>query len=81
MLTVQQLYHQKIKFLPEIEQLKLAVLILEGVIAERSARQPQPTESITDSGEILDEDLEAASLEIREQFLKAIEKSGNEVQG
>ncbi len=79
MLTVQQLYYQKIKFLPEIEQLKLAALILAGIIAERNARQPQPTESITDSGEILDEDLEAASLEIREQFLKAIKKSGDEV--
>ncbi len=30
--------------------------------------------------EILDEDLEAASLEIREKFLRAIEKSGEEFQ-
>lgn len=81
MLTAQQLYDKEIVFLPETERLELAALILEGIITQRNARQPpQPTESsITDSGEILDEDLEAASLEIREQFLKAIKKSGDEV--
>lgn len=36
--------------------------------------------SLSDMGEILDDDLEAGSLEIREQFKKAIEKSGEEIQ-
>lgn len=37
--------------------------------------------SLSNLGEILDDDLEAGSVEIREMFRKAIEKSGEEVQG
>ena len=37
-------------------------------------------QSLVGTLEILDEDLEAASLEIREQFLRAIEKSAEEFQ-
>lgn len=52
-------------------------------ISYQRAASPETSragESLADLGEILNDDLEAASLEIRQQFLAAIEKSGAEVQ-
>lgn len=41
---------------------------------------PNSQQNLDNLGEILDDDLEAASLEVSRQFVEAIEKSGKEVQ-
>ncbi len=78
MQTIEGIYHNGyIKLLEtpkEIGQARVIVTFLED---EMKASNQQ---LLSNLGEILDDDLEAASLEISKQFLKAIEKSGDEVQ-
>lgn len=59
----------------EISRARVIVTFLED------EKNPHNQQSLGNLGEILDDDLESASLEINKQFLKAIEKSGEEVQG
>ena len=56
-----------------IDRARVIVTFLDDQVGSPSR------ESIVGSGEILVDDLEAASLEIRQQFLDAIERSGEEV--
>jgi hypothetical protein len=58
----------------EVEEARVIVTFLDTA-ADASGQQ-----RIAGTIEILDEDLEAASLEIRRQFLDALEKSGEEIQ-
>lgn len=60
----------------EIRRSRVVVTFLD----DEDARVKDYTSSMVGTVEILD-DLEAGSLEIREMFLKAIEKSGEDVQG
>ncbi len=58
----------------EIRRARVVVTFLDDEIPSANDNQ-----SLVGSGEILDDDLEAASLEIREEFLAAIEKSCAEI--
>lgn len=58
----------------EIRRARVVVTFLDDEPTTANDNQ----ESLVGSIEILDDDLEAASLEIREEFLAAIEKSGAE---
>lgn len=76
MQAVEGIYHNgQIKLLEKPKKISRSRVIVTFLDGEREERQ-----SLANMGEILDEDLESASLEIRQQFLEAIEKSGEEVQ-
>lgn len=76
MQAVEGIYHNghiKLFEIPkEIKQARVIVTFLED---NKNANNRQ---SIVGSGEILVDDLEAAGIEIRQEFLDAIEKSGEE---
>ena len=79
MQTVEGIYHNgHIKLLETPKEISRARVIVTFLEDEKNASNQQILGNL---GEILDDDLEAASLEISEQFRKAIEKSGEEVQG
>lgn len=59
----------------EIRRARVIVTFLD----DGDEKTDETRQSLVGSGEILDDDLEAASLEIRQMFLDAIEKSGEEV--
>ncbi len=63
-----------IKLLETPSKIHRARVIVTFLDEEKS----DEAQSLVGTGEILDDDLEAASLEIREEFLAAIEKSGAE---
>lgn len=58
----------------EISRARVIVTFLED---ETNSNNQQNLDNL---GEILDDDLEAASLDVSRQFVEAIEKSGKEVQ-
>jgi hypothetical protein len=58
----------------EVEEARVIVTFLD------TATGASEGQSIVGTIEMLDEDMEAASLEIRQQFLRAIENSGEEIQ-
>lgn len=60
----------------EIRRSRVVVTFLDD-----EEKQTENQTSIVGTVDILDDDLEAGSLEIRQMFIKAIEKSGKEVQG
>ena len=79
MQAIEGIYHNGyIKLLETPKEISRARVIVTFLEDEKNANN-QPR--LGNLGEILDDDLEAASLEISKQFLKAIEKSGEEVQG
>ena len=79
MQTIEGIYQNGyIKLLETPKEISRARVIVTFLEDEKNANNQQ---SLGNLGEILDDDLEAASLEISKQFLKAIEKSGEEVQG
>lgn len=80
MQTVQEIYQQNVVALPENEQIKLAALILEQVTRRMNASTAKQTaSSVTNSGEILDEDFESTRRELVKQFNESIEKTGREI--
>ena len=79
MQAIEGIYHNGyIKLLETPKEISRARVIVTFLEDEKSANNQT---SIVGTVEILDDDLEAASLEISKQFLKAIEKSGEDVQG
>ena len=79
MQAIEGIYHNGyIKLLETPKEISRARVIVTFLEDEKSANNQQLLGNL---GEILDDDLEAASREISKQFLKAIEKSGEEVQG
>ena len=77
MQAVEGIYHNGyIKLLETPKEIKQARVIV--TFLDDDKKEPDNRYSIVGSGEILDDDLEAASLEIRQEFLDAIEKSGEE---
>lgn len=59
-----------------IRRARVVVTFLDDEIT--TTQQSEDSKSLANLGSIVDDDLEAASLEIREEFLAAIEKSGAE---
>jgi len=79
MQAIEGIYHNgHIKLLEtpkEIRQARVIVTFLD----DESRVADDNNQNLVGSGEILDDDLEAASLEIRHEFLAAIEKSCREL--
>lgn len=77
MQAVEGIYHNgRVNLLEAPKEIKRARVIVTFLNDEPAAANDN--QSLVGSGEILDDDLEAASLEIREEFLAAIEKSSVE---
>ncbi len=66
--------------LEEGEKVRILISRRQSVLPTPSANSPNSGQSLVGTLEILDDDLEAASLEIRQQFLEAIKTSGEELQ-
>lgn len=76
MQTVEGIYQNgHIKLLETPKEIKRARVIVTFLNEDNESQSKQ---SLVGLGEILDDDLEAASLEIRQEFLDAIEKSCEE---
>lgn len=86
MQTVEGIYQNgHIKLLETPKEIRRARVIVTFLNDEKE-KESEPQQSLVGTIEILsglggipDDDLEAASLEIRQDFLNAIEKSGEEV--
>lgn len=77
MQAIEGIYHNgHIKLLETPKQIRQARVIVTFLDEEKPANNQQ---SIVGTVEIIDDDLETASLEIRQEFLDAIEKSGEEI--
>lgn len=78
MQTVEGIYQNgHIKLLETPKEITRARVIVTFLNDEKE-KESEPKQSLVGTIEILDDDLEAASLEIRQEFLDAIEKSGEE---
>ena len=66
--------------LEEGEKVKIFISRHQSRLQTISSNSPSTEQSLVGTVEILDDDLETASLEIRKQFLEAIKTSSEELQ-